>query len=201
MNESFRPLTPFPQSAFKRLWELCLRIACLEHKASEASTFAARMENLAAHPATRRFFDELEFLHASHARTLHLHIASLSDAGSLTTPDIAKDLVGPSDSVSSASDPEEILISAYSQLNNLAAHYTRLHTLALALEHASTADLSLNHLKEITPKIMACSQAIPLLTADQTIRRFGHISAGCAETALEATQAAWKNETHFPETT
>ena len=98
-------------------------------------------------------------------------------------------------------DFEEILISTYAQLNLLAALYTRLHTVAVAFEHDSTAELSLNHLKAITPKIMMCSQAIPLVTSDEALRHFGSISHSCAEAALEATQAAWKNETHFPAST
>jgi hypothetical protein len=199
--DSFRPLTPYPPAAIGTLRTLSLRIAGLEQQASEARTQNAKHANLAAHPATRRFLDELEFLHASHARALRMHATALTDECALATAPGSRNPFDQSAPAAPTSDPEEILISTYSQLNELAAHYTRLQTLALAFEHRSTANLSLNHLKEITPKIMECSQAIPLLTADLAVRRFGHVSPGCGETALETTQAAWKNETQFPATT
>lgn len=201
MNDTFRPLTVYPPAAIGALRMLSLRIAGLEQQASEARTQNARCANLAAHPATRRFLDQLEFLHASHARALRHHATALTAERALVNIGDTCNPSGQSATVASPGDPEEILISTYSQLNELAAHYTRLQTLALAFEHRSTASLSLHHLMEITPKIMECSQAIPLLTADLAVRRFGHISPGCAETALETTQAAWRNETQFPATT
>lgn len=200
-NNAFVPLTRFPRAAYGMLGNLCLRIARLEEQASEARTQNVRRTNLKPHPATERLLDELEFLHASHARALRGQATALSDECAETSNTTADHAVEPPSEAGSPREPEEVVIALYAQLNELAANYTRLHALALAFEHRTSAELALNHLRAITPKIMVCSQAIPLLTADQALRHFGHISPGCADAALEATQAAWKNETQFPATT
>jgi hypothetical protein len=83
MNDSFSPPTRFPPAAMGMLRNLCLRIAGLEQHASEACTQNVRQANFAAHPATQRFLDELEFLHASHTRALRLHATALTDECSL----------------------------------------------------------------------------------------------------------------------
>lgn len=199
MNGPLRPLSPYPSAAFRSIGQLVLHLAALEQQASEARTKNLRHRDTAAHPATTRLLDELEFLHASHARALLEHASffeeTVSKRAALEQPS-TPEVPGPQ-----TGDFDEILISTYERLNLLAALYTRLHTLAVAFEHRSSAELSLNHLKAITPRIMTCSQAIPLVTADEALRHFGSISHGCADTALEATQAAWKNDTQFPATT
>lgn len=147
------------------------------------------------HPAACRFLEELEFIHASHARALCEHAEGfvadenkIAMPGTLATAQIPRPSPG----------PEDVMIFEYTQLNLLAAHYTRLHTLAIALEHEPTAQIALHHLKTVTPKIMECSQSLPLLTAEIAVQRFGRIAPDSAETALAATQAAWKNDTTFP---
>ena len=186
-----------PPAALGALRNFSLKIASLEQLTSEAITHHSRHANLAAHQALSRFLGELEFSHTSRANALREHAATLAAESALIPSAHRSDQLPFTPSVTLSTDVEELVTVTYSNLNLLAACYTRLHTLAVAFEHDATALISLNHLKGITPKIMECSQAIPLLTAEIARERFGHIFPGTADAALNATQAAWKNETHF----
>ena len=202
MSSAFRPLTPpFPPAAIESLKSLTLRLSELEAFASEISTYHARHAQLAAHPAVRDFLEQLEFLHANHARSLRHLVVTLSAESAPPMENSPRGISELPAAALASLEPEEILTATYIRLNQLAALYTRLHTLAVAFARHATAEMSLKHLKAITPKIMECSQALPQVTADDAYRRFGHITPACAELALDATQAAWKNDTHFPDDT
>jgi hypothetical protein len=193
-------MPPCP-AAISVLYNVSLKIAAIEQATSEALTSLARHANLRPHPATSRFLEELEFLHAQHARILNQHAAALIDAFPLSKGGTLSPFITPVRTAPHSNAPEEILIFVYTQLNRLAANYTHLHTLGVAFENSPSAELGLHHLQTITPKIMECSQAIPLLTAEVAALRFGHIANQCADVALASTQAAWKNETAFPKAT
>jgi hypothetical protein len=186
-----------PPAALGLLRNFSLEIASLEQLTSEAITHHSRHASISAREALSRFLGDLEFSHTSRANVLREHAAALAAECALIPPNHRSEQLPFTPSVTLSTEAEDLVAVTYSNLNLLAASYTRLHTLAVAFEHDATALISLNHLKSITPKIMECSQAIPLLTAEIARERFGHIFPGTAEAALNATQAAWKNETHF----
>jgi hypothetical protein len=189
-----------PPAAIGLLRNFSLKIASFEQLTSEAITNHVQHANVTAYDAINRFLGELEFFHTNHANALREHAATLTAECELI-PLTHRERLPFTPPVTLSADPEEVLTVTYANMNLLAASYTRLHTLAVAFEHDATALLAMNHLKGITPKIMECSQAIPLLAAEIARQRFGHIFPGTAQAALAATQAAWKNETHFSDVT
>jgi hypothetical protein len=191
-------MPPCP-AAISLLQNVSMKIAAIEHASSETLTTLSKHPHLTPHTATCRFIEELEFLHASHARALNQHAAMLLEEYPLAKGGTSIPFLVSGVSAPFSNAPEETLIFVYTQLNRLAANYTHLHTLGVAFENARTVELSLHHLQAITPKIMECSQAIPVLTTEVTSLRFGHIARDCADVALASTQAAWRNETSFPQ--
>lgn len=200
MQPYFRTAMPPPcPAAISLIQNTSVKIAAMEQASSEILTTLSKHPNLSPHAATCRFIEQLEFLHAHHARVLHQHAAALLKEYPLAKGGTSSPFMLSAVSAPLSHAPEEILIFVYTQLNRLAAHYTHLHTLGVAFENERTIELSLQHLQAITPRIMECSQAIPVLTTEVTALRFGQIAPDCADAALASTQAAWRNETSFPE--
>jgi hypothetical protein len=199
MQPYFRTAMPPCPAAISLIQNVSVKIAAMEQASSETLTTLSKHPNLSPHAATCRFIEHLEFLHANHARALNQHATALLEEFPLAKGGTSIPFMLSTISPPFSNAPEEILIFVYTQLNRLAANYTHLHTLGVAFENVRTVELSLNHLQAITPKIMECSQAIPVLTTEVTSLRFGQIAPDCAEVALASTQAAWRNETSFPD--
>jgi hypothetical protein len=176
---------------------LARRIACIELFTTQAITDALRTLSFTNHPVTAELLSDLAQLHTRHAGALARHLSVLEEKEMLSAE--------PSDGLennrpATMAEADEVLIWAYTRLNLLAAHYTRLHALAGAAHDKTTAEIALDHLRAITPRIMACSQALPRLAVRVAETRLGELPADAADAALEATQAAWKNNLEPPAT-
>ena len=174
---------------------LMRRIASIELVTAQAITEALRTFSFSNHPVTAELLSDLAQLHTRHAGALAQGQSALPPEESLTAE--------PADGLEntrpdSMADADEVLIWAYTRLNLLAAHYTRLHALAGAARIDAAAGLALDHLRVITPRIMACSQALPRLAVRVAETRLGELPTDAVEAALEATQAAWKNNLEPP---
>jgi|GEM_PF-3283558 len=196
MLSSAQSTTRFNHARNAALIALMMEIAEIEQCTSEALTRSTMSRDDGSHPATVRLIEQLEFLHAHHARILRHHAGELEKSAALNPRNQAANTEAPA--LGTKREPIGEIVFAYVRLNLLAARYTQLHALGIAFEQAAVAGLSLRHLRALTPKIMECSQAIPLLATTLPADQFGPISADCGQLALQATQAAWRNETDFP---
>lgn len=174
------------------------QMMALERRARQTVEEQTRCEELRTEADALHLVNALLALHRGHAERLEAHLDLMQGGGEPAS------LEGiPASSIFSEGKitritVAEILATDYTLLNRLAIGYTQLHTVAQALDHCPTAELALTHLREITPRIMEISQAIPALAVRELEQTHTDVCQGACDAALHATQEAWRNETHFP---